>query len=498
MISTAHYTIWVQLYSSVAFLVCILAMSADLFQGFQHHKLWFPSRFFTINATSTTLITITLKPLVDITSPWPTEEKLNLSLTYKYYAQFSRLRLGIDGTENEHDLVEWVKPYIGSESFELIIDPRLEDPMSRPNMSEALEMVNQLMTTGVPSQPPPLDSLVSVVAIEQKMVFTHVKKTPKKAKREGESFQSIFVLISKIHPPFKQQKAFLHTSGDRLIFAFRNHHSAHHRLHHHTTTSKMISTAHYTIWVQLYSSVASLVCILAMSADLFQGFQHHKLWFPSRFFTINATSTTLITITLKLLVDITSPWPTEEKLNLSLTYKYYAQFNGTENEHDLVEWVKPYIGSESFEIIIDPRLEVLSTWLVMVDHPNFMKAIGHCYEYIGRLRLGVDGTENEHDLVEWVKPYIGSESFELIIDPRLEGNYSLESVQKLSLIANKCLSIDPMSRPNMSEALDMVNQLMTTGVPLQPPPLDSLVSVVAIEQKMVFTHVKKDSQEGEK
>ncbi|KAJ9559443.1 hypothetical protein OSB04_014057 [Centaurea solstitialis] len=124
------------------------------------------------------------------------------------------------------------------------------------------------------------------------------------------------------------------------------------------------------------------------------------------------------------------------------------------------------------------------------------------YELItGRLRLDTDGTKNEQDLVEWVKPYIGSESFELIIDPRLEGNYSLESVQKLSFIANKCLSIDPMSRPNMSEALEMVNQLMT-GVPSQPPPLDSLVSVVAIEQKMVFTDGKKTPEktksEGER
>ncbi|KAJ0817690.1 putative protein kinase RLK-Pelle-RLCK-VIIa-2 family [Helianthus annuus] len=68
---------------------------------------------------------------------------------------------------------------------------------------------------------------------------------------------------------------------------------------------------------------------------------------------------------------------------------------------------------------------------------------------------------NEQRLVQWVQPYLGSDRFELIIDPRLEGNYPLESAQKLSIIADKCLSESPNSRPKMSEVLEMVNQLIT-------------------------------------
>ncbi|XP_023743145.1 uncharacterized protein LOC111891317 [Lactuca sativa] len=59
-------------------------------------------------------------------------------------------------------------------------------------------------------------------------------------------------------------------------------------------------------WVGLYICLASLVCTLAMVADVFRGFGQWKLWFPCRFFTINAASITLIAITTKLLVDLST------------------------------------------------------------------------------------------------------------------------------------------------------------------------------------------------
>ncbi|KAI3512237.1 hypothetical protein L1887_19546 [Cichorium endivia] len=59
-------------------------------------------------------------------------------------------------------------------------------------------------------------------------------------------------------------------------------------------------------WVGLYVCVASLVCILAMAADAFLGFRKWKLWFPCRFFTINAASISLIAISMKLPVDLTT------------------------------------------------------------------------------------------------------------------------------------------------------------------------------------------------
>nr|KAJ0227928.1 hypothetical protein LSAT_V11C100019320 [Lactuca sativa] len=43
-----------------------------------------------------------------------------------------------------------------------------------------------------------------------------------------------------------------------------------------------------------------------MPADLFRGFRQRKLWFPCRFFTINSVSITLITISMKLPVDLST------------------------------------------------------------------------------------------------------------------------------------------------------------------------------------------------
>nr|XP_043612037.1 uncharacterized protein LOC122583726 [Erigeron canadensis] len=59
-------------------------------------------------------------------------------------------------------------------------------------------------------------------------------------------------------------------------------------------------------WVGLYICAASLVCTLAMAADVFNGFRLGKLWFPCRFFTVNAVSITVIAIAMKLLVDLSA------------------------------------------------------------------------------------------------------------------------------------------------------------------------------------------------
>ncbi|GJT03092.1 hypothetical protein Tco_0824261 [Tanacetum coccineum] len=57
-------------------------------------------------------------------------------------------------------------------------------------------------------------------------------------------------------------------------------------------------------WVGLYVAGATLACILAMTADAFQGFRQWKLWFPNRFFVLNTIYITLIAIAMKLPVDL--------------------------------------------------------------------------------------------------------------------------------------------------------------------------------------------------
>lgn len=62
-------------------------------------------------------------------------------------------------------------------------------------------------------------------------------------------------------------------------------------------------------WIGLYIAVASLVCTLAMAADIFHGFRHRKLWFPCKYFTLNAASLTVIAIAMKLPVDLNNRMP---------------------------------------------------------------------------------------------------------------------------------------------------------------------------------------------
>ncbi|KAF5754535.1 hypothetical protein HanXRQr2_Chr17g0792381 [Helianthus annuus] len=63
------------------------------------------------------------------------------------------------------------------------------------------------------------------------------------------------------------------------------------------------------LWIGIYIAVASLFCVLAMAADLLHGLRNKKLWFPSKYFTLNAASIMVITVAMKLPVDLNDPMP---------------------------------------------------------------------------------------------------------------------------------------------------------------------------------------------
>lgn len=111
------------------------------------------------------------------------------------------------------------------------------------------------------------------------------------------------------------------------------------------------------------------------------------------------------------------------------------------------------------------------------------------YELItGRRPIDKSRPKSEQKLLDWVRPHLSdSKKFRLIIDPRLEGKYPLKSVQKLAVLANRCLVRNPKNRPKMSEVLVMVNQIMgvqtETGSPL--PPLRNLPSLETLRESEV-------------
>lgn len=85
------------------------------------------------------------------------------------------------------------------------------------------------------------------------------------------------------------------------------------------------------------------------------------------------------------------------------------------------------------------------------------------YEIItGRRVLEQNLPRNEQKLLEWVRPYASdSKKFHLIVDPRLEGQYCIQSAQKLASLANKCLMKQPKSRPKMSEVVEMLGSIIS-------------------------------------
>ncbi|KAI3822780.1 hypothetical protein L1987_10378 [Smallanthus sonchifolius] len=62
-------------------------------------------------------------------------------------------------------------------------------------------------------------------------------------------------------------------------------------------------------WIGMYIALASLFCILAMVGDLLHGFRSKKLWFPCKYFTLNAASLTMIAVAMKLPVDLNNSMP---------------------------------------------------------------------------------------------------------------------------------------------------------------------------------------------
>ncbi|KAJ4885913.1 Protein kinase superfamily protein [Raphanus sativus] len=105
------------------------------------------------------------------------------------------------------------------------------------------------------------------------------------------------------------------------------------------------------------------------------------------------------------------------------------------------------------------------------------------YELItGRRPVDRNRPNGEQKLLEWVRPYLSdTKKFKLIIDPRLEGKYTLKAVQKLSVVANRCLVRNPKARPKMSEVLEMVNKIVEapSGSGTSPPKLVPLKSLEA-------------------
>ncbi|KAL3629902.1 putative serine/threonine-protein kinase pbl8 [Castilleja foliolosa] len=81
-------------------------------------------------------------------------------------------------------------------------------------------------------------------------------------------------------------------------------------------------------------------------------------------------------------------------------------------------------------------------------------------------RKSVDKTRpsKEQSLVDWARPKLNDKRKMLqIIDPRLESQYSVRAAQKACSLAYYCLSQNPKARPLMSDVVETLEPLQSSG-----------------------------------
>ncbi|GLU01958.1 hypothetical protein SLE2022_192330 [Rubroshorea leprosula] len=78
----------------------------------------------------------------------------------------------------------------------------------------------------------------------------------------------------------------------------------------------------------------------------------------------------------------------------------------------------------------------------------------------GRRSMDKNRPNGEHNLVEWARPHLEDKRrFFRLLDPRLEGHFSIKGAQKAAQLAAQCLSRDPKARPRMSEVVEILKPL---------------------------------------
>lgn len=84
------------------------------------------------------------------------------------------------------------------------------------------------------------------------------------------------------------------------------------------------------------------------------------------------------------------------------------------------------------------------------------------YEILtGRRSMERNRPKTEKKLLEWVKQYPpDSKKFDAIMDPRLQGEYSINGARKIAKLADHCLCKSAKDRPTMSQVVERLKQII--------------------------------------
>lgn len=112
----------------------------------------------------------------------------------------------------------------------------------------------------------------------------------------------------------------------------------------------------------------------------------------------------------------------------------------------------------------------------------------------GRRAMDKTHPSREQSLVEWARPLLkDSHRLDRIMDPKLEGQYSMQGAKKAAAVAHQCLSHNPKSRLTMSNVVLTLEPLLgLDDIPV------SFVYIVPTEGKKGNDAPKKGNGDGGK
>ncbi|KAG5043008.1 putative serine/threonine-protein kinase PBL19 [Glycine soja] len=101
------------------------------------------------------------------------------------------------------------------------------------------------------------------------------------------------------------------------------------------------------------------------------------------------------------------------------------------------------------------------------------------YEILtGRRSMERNRPKTEKKLLEWVKQYPpDSKRFDMIVDPRLQGEYSIKGARKIAKLAAHCLRKSAKDRPSMSQVVERLKQIILDSDEEQQPADDKSIEV---------------------
>ncbi|XP_057773531.1 probable serine/threonine-protein kinase PBL19 isoform X2 [Salvia miltiorrhiza] len=97
------------------------------------------------------------------------------------------------------------------------------------------------------------------------------------------------------------------------------------------------------------------------------------------------------------------------------------------------------------------------------------------YEILaGRRTLDRNLPSTEQKLLGWVKQFpADSKRFSMIMDPRLQNQYSLPAARRIAKLADSCLNKNPKDRPSMSQVVEILKQALEESQRSSSDPRDS-------------------------